>query len=259
MQVLFIGDVVGEGGCAFLRRVLPDLKRRRGIDFCIVNGENSAAGNGMTPESCRHLLTSGADLVTGGNHSFRRNEICEYLDDPYVPVLRPQNFHASVPGRGTAVLERGRLRLGVMNLIGCAYMEPAGNPFDAADEILKAFAGQGVKCTLLDFHAEATGEKRAMGFYLDGRCSAVLGTHTHVPTADAGILPGGTAYITDVGMTGAKNSVLGVEPSCVIKKLRTGMPARFTQATGDAVMNAVLIELDETNGRAKAIEAIILE
>ena len=258
MRILFIGDVVGEPGCALVRKVLPGFKRMQGVDFCIVNGENSAKGNGVTPASFDHLMTSGADLVTGGNHSLRRPEITRTLEQADVPLLRPVNLHRSAPGRGLAVLEKRGLRLGVVNLLGSVNMDYCENPFDAADDAVKTFARERVACTLVDFHAEATSEKRAMGFYLDGRVSAVLGTHTHVQTADEQLLPGGTAYLTDAGMTGVKQSVLGVTVESATAKMRTGLPVRFEQAEGDAVMMCVLLELDDTTGRAKSIERFVL-
>ena len=258
MRILFIGDAVGEPGCEFLRKTLPGFKKMQGADFCIVNGENSAKGNGLTPASLEHLLASGADAVTGGNHTLRRPEVYETLEQPYVPALRPFNLHRSAPGRGLTVLEKRGLRLGVASLIGATYMDYAENPFDAADAIVKEMEAMGVKNILLDFHAEATSEKRAMGFYLDGRVSAVVGTHTHVPTADEQILPGGTAYITDAGMTGVTQSVLGVTVESATAKMRTGLPVRFDQAAGECSMNCVVIETDTATGRAKSIERFIL-
>ncbi|MBQ7687991.1 MAG: YmdB family metallophosphoesterase [Clostridia bacterium] len=254
MRILFIGDVVGAPGCAFLRQTLPAFKKHLGIDFCIANGENSAPGNGITPASYARLLESGVDLVTGGNHTLRRAEIYDTLDARFSCALRPANLHRTAPGRGMTVLEKGGLRLGVANLLGSVYMDYAENPFDAADEAVRFFAEQRVFCTLLDFHAEATSEKRAIGFYLDGRMSAVIGTHTHVQTADEQILPGGTAYITDAGMTGVKQSVLGVKTESATQKMRTGLPVRFEPAEGACEMQCAAVELDYTDGRAKSIE-----
>ena len=258
MRILFVSDVVGQAGCAFLRKTLPGLKKVKGADFCIVNGENSARGNGLTPASLEDILASGADAVTGGNHTLRRPEIYGPLDDPRYPVLRPYNLHRSAPGRGFLVLEKRGLRLGVANLLGAVYMDPCENPFDAADGLCKAFAAEGVLCTLIDLHAEATSEKRALGFYLDGRVSAVLGTHTHVQTADEQILPGGTAYITDVGMTGPAASVLGVTVETATAKMRTGLPVRFEQAEGPCTMGCVCVEIDEKTGRAVQIERFVI-
>ena len=258
MRILFVGDVVSVPGCEYLRRVLPGLKRRESIDFCIVNGENAALGNGITPQACEHLLTSGADLVTGGNHSLRRAEVYDLLDEAHGSLLRPMNLHRSAPGRGVAVLEKGGLRLGVANILGRTYMDPAGDPFDAAEDALREFGNAGVVCSVFDFHAEATSEKRAFGFFLDGRASAVFGTHTHVQTADAQLLPGGTAYITDVGMTGVKHSVLGVKIENATKKIRTGLPVRFEAAAGDCMLCGAIAEIDRQTGRAIGIETICL-
>ena len=258
MRILFISDVVGEAGCAFVRKTLPGFKKLQMIDFCVVNGENSAKGNGISPASFEHLLTSGADLITGGNHSLRRPEIYPVLEQPHAPILRPFNFHRAAPGRGLTVLEKRGLRLGVANLIGAVGLDPCENPFDAADAVCKSFSEQGVVCTMVDLHAEATSEKRALGFYLNGRVGAVLGTHTHVQTADEQILSGGTAYITDAGMTGPVESVLGVTVESATEKMRTGMPVRFVQAEGPCSMGCVCVELDNRTGRAVSIERFLI-
>lgn len=259
MRVLMIGDVVSDVGSEQLRRVLPGFRRQQGVDFCVVNGENSARGNGITPASYEHLLASGADAVTGGNHTLRRPEFERVLEEPYSAALRPVNLHRSAPGRGILVVEKRGLRLGVVSLMGQVYMDYAENPFDAADAAVKQLAAEGVRAILVDFHAEATSEKKAMGYYLDGRVSAVVGTHTHVPTADAGLLPGGTAYITDVGMTGAVHSVLGVSVETATAKMRTGLPVRFESAAGPAAMDCVLIEINDKTGRAETIERYTIE
>ncbi len=259
MRVLFVGDVVSAPGCALLRKKLPGFKKLKAADFCVVNGENSAPGNGITPASLSELLGAGADLVTGGNHSLRRKEIWETLDSPYCGLIRPMNLHRSAPGVGVTVLERGGLRLGVANIIGSVYMDWAENPFDALDAAVDRFRTERVLCTLVDFHAEATSEKKAMGYYAEGRVSALLGTHTHVQTADAEVLPGGTAYITDVGMTGVKRSVLGVKIENATMKMRTGLPVRFDQADGPASMSCVLVEMDTATGRAREIESFCIE
>lgn len=258
MKILFIGDVVGEPGCEFVRKKLGGIKKNFGIDFCIVNAENSAKGNGVTPFSADFLLDSGADLLTLGNHALRRQEIYEYLDEERHPVIRPANMHRSVPGRGCAVLTRGALKLGVFNLLGTMHMDAADNPYDAADEALKYFEKENVNTVFLDFHAEATSEKKCMGYYLDGKVSVVAGTHTHVQTADERILPGGTAYITDTGMTGPVDSVLGVKTENVLSKMRTGMPARFDTAAGVCEMDCIIAETDDKTGRAISIERLII-
>ncbi|MBR3766897.1 MAG: TIGR00282 family metallophosphoesterase [Clostridia bacterium] len=254
MRILFVGDVVAPQGCEHLRRVLPAFKKMQNIDFCIVNGENSAQGNGILPGSCDHILDSGADLITTGNHALKRVEIEKYFENENIPVIRPLNFHRSAPGKGYYVLERKGMRLGVINLMGRIYMDACENPFDEADRILSELNSQGIKNILIDFHGEATSEKRVMGFYLDGKVSAVLGTHTHIQTSDAQILPQGTAYITDTGMTGVINSVLGVEIGCATKKVITGLPIHFKNPEGECQMDCVIVETDNKTGRAVSIE-----
>ena len=254
MKLLALGDVVGEKGCAAVRRFLPDFKRKEHIDFCIANGENSAEGNGITPKSAEYLLSSGVDFITGGNHSFRRNEAYAFLDETD-RAARPYNCHVSNPGRGIGIVDMGRYSVGIVNLLGAAFMSGSDNPFDAADRALKEIDGCRVK--IVDFHAEATGEKRAMGFYLDGRVSAVFGTHTHVPTADACVLPKGTGYITDLGMCGPKNSVLGVAPEIIIRFLRTGMPGRFSTSQNDAGIQGCVFEIDDSTGLTKSVKTVL--
>lgn len=256
MKVLMIGDVVGQNGCEYLRQVLPGFKRRQGIDVCIANGENCAQGNGITPLSAEHLFVSGVDFITTGNHAFRRPEMLDMYDSS-LSVIRPANFHRSCPGRGVGIIDKGSIRLAVINLIGSAYMEPVGNPFDTVDELLKGI-DKNIKTVIVDFHAEATAEKRCMGFYLDGRVTALVGTHTHVRTADACILPKGTAYMTDLGMTGPINSVLGVEPTLAIEKMRTNLPVRFENSDGECRMEGCLLEIDKSTGRASSICGIEL-
>lgn len=252
MNILAIGDVVSSIGCEYLRKKLPSLKKMYGVDFCIVNGENSAAGNGITPQSADFLFDSGADLITTGNHVFRRREIYDRLDTDR-NIIRPANFYAGNPGKGYAIADMGSVKIGVINLAGNAFMEGA-NPFTAADEVLKKL--DDCRIILCDFHAEATGEKRALGFYLDGRVSAVFGTHTHVQTADEQILPNGTGYITDLGMVGTINSVLGVSPEAIITKLKTGMPTRFDNNEGECMLNACLFEIDKQSGKTTAVQRI---
>lgn len=257
MLILFIGDVVGNPGCECVRRLLPAYKKHKGVDFCIINGENSAQGNGILPQSADHLFTSGADLITTGNHALRRSEIYPVLDG-HLPLLRPLNFHREAPGRGWDVLEKRGLRLAVINLMGSVWMDYAENPFDAIDKAVKEIRAEGICNILVDFHAEATAEKRAMGFWLDGRVSAVIGTHTHVQTADEQILPAGTAYMTDAGMTGVIHSVLGVHIRNATDRLRTGLPVRFEQCEGDCRLEGVLIETDNKTGKAVTIERVSL-
>lgn len=252
MNVLMVGDVVGHVGCEHVRRVLPDLKRRYAVDICVINGENSADGNGITPVSARHLLDSGADVLTGGNHTFRRPEIRAYLDEtPY--VLRPANYPAGTPGSGIYTVDKGRFRLTVISLMGVAYLESLACPFETLDALL---AAEKPTCCLVDLHAEATAEKQALAYYADGRISALIGTHTHVQTNDATILPGGTALLTDVGMTGPIHSILGVEPSLSVQKMRTKLPVRFAVAEGPCRLDGVLLKIDNTTGKTTEISTI---
>jgi len=256
MRILVVGDVVGKNGVSFLSKVLPAYKRTYGVDICIVNGENSTDGNGITPVSCDDLLNNGADVVTTGNHAYRRKEMYDYYDEkPY--IIRPANYPKNDPGKGYCVVDKGSVRVGVINLMGTTYMEPLANPFLVVDELLEELSDCRIK--IVDFHAEATAEKRAMGFYLDGRVSVVFGTHTHVQTADEQILPKGTGYITDVGMTGTIQSVLGVDPAIIIRKLRSNMPARFDFVDGDAMLNACLFEIDNKTGVCQKVERISLQ
>ncbi len=258
MIIIFVGDVVSTAGCEYLRKKLPEIKKQYNVDFCIVNGENSAQGNGILPQSANHIFTSGADLITTGNHALRRNEIHSVLEDRNTPVLRPHNMHRTVPGSGVYILEKKGLRLGVANIMGAVYMDMVSNPFDCADTIVDYFKSQNIKNILIDFHAEATAEKRAMGFYLDSKVSAVLGTHTHVQTADEQILPGGTAYISDAGMTGVTHSVLGVKIECATQKLRTGLPVKFENPEGECSMGCVIVETDNKTGKAVRIERLFI-
>lgn len=253
MEILMVGDVVGSAGCAHLRRVLPAIKKQYAIDVCVVNGENAADGNGLTPSAAEHILDSGADLITGGNHTFRRPELRDMLDT-HPSLLRPANYPAGTPGSGISVVDKGRFSLTVINLLGQAYLEPLACPFETLDALLEQ-AGRPKFC-LVDFHAEATAEKKALAYYADGRISALVGTHTHVQTADAQILPQGTGYLTDVGMTGPTQSVLGVKPELSIAKMKGKLPVRFAVADGPCAMNAVVISLDPATGRTTRIESL---
>ncbi len=255
MNILVIGDVVSAKGCEFLRKILPAYKKLKNIDLCIANGENSAVGNGITPTSTQYLFDSGVDFITTGNHVYRRREFYEMLDESD-DIIRPANFAKGNPGKGYSVIDLGFSRVGIINLAGMVYMDRCDNPFTAVDEILPKLSD--CKIILVDFHAEATAEKRAMGFYLDGRVSAVFGTHTHVLTADAQILPNGTAYITDIGMTGPKQSVLGVKSEISVEWLKTGMPARFDTAEGECYMNGCIFEIDNKTGKAISAETVTI-
>jgi metallophosphoesterase (TIGR00282 family) len=252
MNILAVGDVVGTPGCEFLRDHLPALKKLYNIDFCIVNGENSADGNGITPGSAMHILTSGADVITTGNHVFRRHEIYNYLDEtPY--VLRPLNYPESAPGNGYYITEVKHVPVCVVNLMGTVFMDALSNPFSTMDSLLKK-----IDCPVIivDFHAEATSEKEALAFYLDGRVSAVYGTHTHVQTADNRILPGGTGYMTDIGMTGPFMSVLGVDPKLAIKRFATKMPIRFKNASGPCYLCGQIMCINDKTGHIISTEKI---
>ena len=254
MRILALGDVVSNGGCEFVRKNLSSVKKKYKIDVCIANGENSAVGNGILPFSADHLFASGVDIITTGNHVFRRAEIHSYLEERD-DIVRPYNMHSSVPGKGVAILDMGSYRIGVVNLIGTAYMNSNfDNPFDSLDKALKEIKDCKVK--IVDFHAESTGEKRALAIYADSRVSAFFGTHTHVQTADAQILAGGTGYITDLGMCGAQDSVLGVESECVIKALRTGLPTRFKTKETNIRLDGCIFEIDQKTGTCISVEAI---
>ncbi len=254
MNILCIGDVVGSIGCEFLRSKLPALKKLKAIDLVIANGENSADGNGVTPVSLQHLLDSGVDVVTTGNHSFRRKESFELYDSCQV-LLRPANFPAkTTPGRGMCLVDLGRTQVAVINLMGTVYLESLRCPFETLDELLKT-PGLPRLC-VVDFHAEATGEKRAMGFFADGRITALFGTHTHVQTADECVLPRGAGYITDVGMTGVVDSVLGVKSEAIIHKLTTKLPTRFELAKGPCRMDCILFTADEKTGLCTGVERL---
>ncbi len=248
LKILTIGDVVSKQGCEYLRQELPKLKKELNADIVIVNGENSAVGNGVLPQSAEYILDSGADVITLGNHSLRRMEIYDYLDEDH-PVIRPANYHSSAPGKYYEIVDKGSFTLAVVNLQGAVYLDPVENPFSVIDRVIDEIKAQGVNNIIIDFHAEATAEKRAMGFYVDGRVSAIYGTHTHVQTNDNQILPNGTGYVSDIGMTGPYYSVLGVDPECAIYKLKTGLPVRFVNNDGPCVLEGCLFEIDNTSGK----------
>ena len=255
MRVLCIGDVVSLKGCEFLRQKLPLFKKENNIDVVIVNGENSADGNGITPTSAKYLLDSGVDAVTTGNHVFKRPEFLEYLEQSQF-VIRPANYPDSAPGMGMCYIDFGYTRVAVINLLGTVGLEALDNPFYKIDLLIDRAKKDDIKIIIVDFHAEATAEKKALGFYLDGKVSAVFGTHTHVQTADAQILPNGTGYITDVGMTGPYLSVLGIDPQNAIKKLREHLPVRFNYADSPCFMQGVLFDIDKVDGKCTQIKSI---
>jgi metallophosphoesterase (TIGR00282 family) len=248
MRVLFIGDIVGAPGRQIVQDRLADVVAQRQIDLVIANGENSASGFGITPRLADDLLGMGIEVLTGGNHSWDRKEILEYL--PHQPrLLRPGNFPEGTPGMGIYVgVAKNGVKFAVLNLQGRVFMTPIDDPFRKADAELATLPAD-VAFVLVDMHAETTSEKVAMGWYLDGRVTAIVGTHTHVATADEHVLPEGTAYITDVGMTGPHGGVIGMDKAGIIKKFLDGLPARFEVASGDVQMNCVLIETDDLGAR----------
>ena len=251
MKILFGGDVVGSRGCAFASQSVRRIKQDEKIDAVIINGENSADGNGITYESMESLFTF-ADVITTGNHCFRRQEFVNAYDEKS-SLLRPANYPEGTAGSGMCIIDKGAYSVAVINLCGTAFMDALDNPFACADRLI---AQAETKNIIVDFHAEATSEKKAMGFYLDGRVSAVIGTHTHVQTADEIILPGGTAYITDAGMCGTELSVLGVDPQLAITKQKYKTPVRFTEAEGKQIFCGVIIEINEKTGTAVSLKRI---
>jgi metallophosphoesterase (TIGR00282 family) len=253
-SILFVGDIVGSIGRLTLLDCLPVLRERYAPTFVVVNGENVAGGLGITPKLADQMFAAGVDAITLGNHTYHRREIYPYLDSE-PRIVRPVNFLRSQPGHGTCVVERDGLRLGVINVSGNLYLRAGRSAFSEIEVALGEVAG--ADHILVDVHAEATSEKVAMGWHLDGRVTAVVGTHTHVPTADARVLPGGTAYITDVGMTGPRGGVIGVQKELAVKRFVTMMPVKFETATDDPWLNGVLIEADDS-GRATSIEQILL-
>ncbi len=253
-SILFVGDVVGGIGRRTLLECLPLLRERYAPTFVVVNGENAAGGLGITPKIADELLGSGVDAITLGNHTYHRREIYPYLDSQ-PRILRPANFLRSQPGHGTCVVERDGVRLGVVNISGNLYLRAGRSAFTEIEVALKELGD--VDQILVDVHAEATSEKVAMGWHLDGRVSAVVGTHTHVPTADARVLPGGTAYITDVGMTGPRGGVIGVKREQAIQSLLTQMPVRFETSEEDPWLMGVLISCSAPL-RAASIEQVLM-
>ena len=254
-RILFFGDVVGTPGIDGLKSALPQLRDELKVDFVIVNGENSAGGRGVTEKSATKIFNLGVDAITNGNHTYSHRDVYPYLDSE-PRIVRPANFPIGNPGRGSTVVERDGVRLGVINLSGQFALHAARSPLVEIEALLPKLKA---KCDLIlvDFHAEATSEKVALGWFLDGRVCAVVGTHTHVPTADARVLPAQTAYITDVGMTGSRESVIGVKREQAIERFLTMMPVRFETATQDVWINAVLIEACVETGLAKSIEQIL--
>lgn len=251
MKILFVGDVVGRPGRSAVAALLPKLRSELSVDFAIVNGENSAGGAGLTADIARELHEQGADVVTNGNHVWDQRQFLKDIDSLDF-CLRPINLAPGNPGRGWLVAN-GVL---VANAIGRTFMAPMDDPFRAMDALLAELGDRAPRVRVLDWHAEATSEKNAMGWHLDGRFSAVLGTHTHVPTADPKVLPQGTALVTDTGMVGPRDSILGVDAGIIVQRFRDGMPHRFEVAAGPVQFNSVVVDVDEAGGRARSIERV---
>lgn len=254
VKIIFVGDVVGSIGRRTLLAVLPRLRERHAPDFIVVNGENAAGGHGITSKIAKEMFAGGVDVITLGNHTFAQREVYPYLDEER-RILRPINFLKSQPGHGTCVVERDGVRLGVVSVSGNLYMNASLPAFSEADAALYQLRGK-VDHVLVDMHAEATSEKVGLGWHLDGRVTAVVGTHTHVPTADARVLPGGTAYISDVGMTGARGGVIGVKRELAVQSMLTRMPIKFETSEDDPWLQGVLIETTGERLRARAITGL---
>jgi metallophosphoesterase (TIGR00282 family) len=254
VKLLFVGDVFGKPGREAVKRLVPRLISREGLDLVVANAENVANGSGVTPDLAEELLAAEVNLLTSGNHIWSKREIVPYLERPGSRLLRPANYPPGTPGRGAAVVETpdGR-KLGVLNLEGRVFMKALDDPFRVALEQLEALRAQGAKAILVDMHCEATSEKNAMGWFLDGKVSAVLGTHTHVQTADARVLTNGTAFQTDVGMCGPWDSVIGVRKELVLERFLTQRPASFEPAKRDVWLQGAIVDVDEETGRARSI------
>ena len=252
MNILFIGDIFAHVGRAIVADHLKDILKSNDIDLCIANGENAAGGFGITPQVAEELFSLGIDVLTGGNHSFDKKEIFDYLLN-HPRLLRPANYPPGTPGTGVILCQsRSGIPCAVINLQGRTYMPSSDDPFRKADELLEALPAS-TKVRFVDFHAEVTSEKMAMGWHLDGRVSAVIGTHTHIPTADSRILPNGTAYQTDAGMTGPYDSVIGVDKEIILRRFLTSMPIRMEAAKGNVELHSVIIDVDECTGQARNI------
>jgi 2',3'-cyclic-nucleotide 2'-phosphodiesterase len=255
VRLLFVGDVVGRPGRDAVEALLPGLRERLDVDVCVVNGENIANGVGITPRLAERLLAAGADALTLGNHAWRREEIGPYLASSST-IVRPANFQSGAPGRGLTVVEaRDGTAVAVVNLLGSLFLDPAHSMWEVVDGLVEE-ARATTPVIVVDLHAEATSEKVALASWLDGRVTAVLGTHTHVQTSDARVLPGGTAALTDVGMTGPHDSVIGVKAELAIRRMRTGMPVRFETASDGVRLEGALVTCDRATGRASAIEPV---
>lgn len=254
MRLLFFGDVFGKAGRKVLMEHLEDLKKELSPDFIVINGENLADGKGLTEKTLKPLLRAGVDAVTGGNHLWDRAESLDYIRATSL-IVKVMNYPQSAPGSISYTIEKGDLKLTVVSLSGQHYMPPCDSPFAAFDRWAETM-GESQACVMLDFHAESTAETRALGWHVNGKVSAILGTHTHIQTADEEILPLGTAYITDVGMTGPHDSVIGMKKGIILEKLRTSIPIRYEASDQGNQINAVVVDIDPANGKATAIQRI---
>jgi metallophosphoesterase (TIGR00282 family) len=256
MRVLFIGDVVGSPGRQMVKEYVKKIQRKYKIHLTIVNGENAANGKGITDKIYRGFLEQGADVITLGNHTWDNKEIFDFIDDAKY-MIRPANFPDETPGKGYVIKQFNSISIGIINLQGRTFLPPLDCPFKKAQELIDKIKEK-TSIIFVDFHAEATSEKQAMGWFLDGQVSAVVGTHTHVQTADNRVLPKGTAFITDVGMTGPYDGILGMEKEQVIKRFLTSLPVRFEVKDGRSQLNAVVVDIDEKTGTAKKIDRLII-
>lgn len=254
MNVLFVGDIVGKPGRQAVQAFLKPIKSEYAIDLTIANAENAAGGNGLTKEVAQELFGLGIEFITMGNHVWDKREMMTYIDEE-PRIIRPANYPLGAPGKGVGIIRLKGVKVGIINLSGRVFMPTLDDPFSLASRLVETFR-RDTSNILLDFHAEATSEKIALGWFLDGKVSAVLGTHTHVQTADERLLQQGTAYITDVGMTGPRDSVLGVKKELIINRFLTQLPAKFEVAPGPVQLDAVVIDLDETCGKARSITRI---
>ena len=254
MKILAVGDIVGESGLRKLKETLPNLKQKENIDFVITNGENVAGGMGITEKNYKDILLAGTDIVTLGNHTWSKKDIFNFINEPR--IIRPANYTKGLPGKGYAILNAGDKKVAVINLIGRVDVNVLSeNPFKVAASIIEEIKEQ-ADIIIIDFHAEATAEKIALGHYLDGKVTAIFGTHTHVQTADGKVLPNGTGYITDIGMTGPEHSVIGMEIAASIKRLETTLPEKYKLAEGSCMFNGVIFEIDDETNKTINVKAI---
>jgi len=257
LRVAMLGDIIGRPGRRHTLRWIADLRSREELDFVVVNGENAAGGIGLTPDVSLEIFDAGVDVITTGNHVWRNREMAGFLQTEK-RVLRPANYPQGVPGNGWTIVTKGALRLAVLNLQGRVFMQPIDCPFICADRAIEQI-GSNADAIVVDFHAEATSEKQALGLYLDGRVSAVVGTHTHVQTSDERVLANGTGFITDLGMCGPVNSVIGMDPDTVIPKFITAMPSKFEVGKGPVIVCGVIVEIDTSTGKTKYVQRFLEE